>query len=238
MRRLLLIYRPRVSLRRGSGRAGGRSRTARVRWTMAWRDEGGEEGGRHVRSRAIDRGDRPSFEARGRVVGDRGPSSSRARGRPGRRGANAEASGRAPLPTALRAGLPRAPRAARIGREGAGTRVAGDRGGAGETRGVEITLARREKRERGRRCGRGRAPALRAARRAPLEPRSGSSRTKRSRSARRRSVGALEGAGMRRARGARALKKSRRKPSAEKHPRVQVGGLVATVRLTEHHAPE
>ena len=51
-------------------------------------------------------------------------------------------------------------------------------------------------------------------------------------------LGALEGAGMRRARGARALKKSRRKPSAEKHPRVQVGGLVATVRLTEHHAPE
>lgn len=73
----------------------------------------------------------------------------------------------------------------------------------------KFTLARREKRERGRRCGRGRAPALRAARRAPLEPRSGSSRTKRSRSARRRSVGALEGAGMRRARGARALKKSR-----------------------------
>ena len=107
--------------------------------------------------------------------------------------------------------VPRAPRP-RIGREGAGTRVAGDRGGAGETRGVEITLARREKRERGRRCGRGRAPALRAARRAPLEPRSGSSRTKRSRSARRRSVGALEGAGMRRARGARALKRARENP--------------------------
>jgi hypothetical protein len=236
VRRLLLIYRPRVSLRRGSGRAGGRSRTARVRWTMAWRDEGGEEGGRRVRSRAIDRGDRPSFEARGRVVGDRGPSSSRARGRPGRRGANAEASGRAPLPTASRAGAASAaasdrsrgrgnPRRRRSG----GCRRNARRGNY--PRAARKTRARQEVRTRARTCAsRGSTRASRAPLRVFEDEAKPISPTTLGGCARRRRNAPRPGR-------PRAQKSPPRKPSAEKHPRVQVGGLVAGVRLSPH-APE